>query len=209
MVIRLLLCAFLLIPWPTPAYQYAFPPEPLPVELSDEQNSTLERTGMVKGLQQDDNRGEAWLVMDLEIEPDRLWAVILAFQRYSDRVESMESSRLVKQDVLDDHQLIWVDYELARFWVSLNYRLVHEYWPAKSYLRWTLDPEHKNDLDSVDGYWHLQPHPTRPGWSRVYYGARLTAFDWLPNWVQNLLAQDGLDTTSHWLKGAVNDQNPL
>ena len=181
MSLRLLLCCLLLTSWPARAYQYAFPAEPRPIELTAEQNSVLER----------------------------LWALILAFQNYPDWIESMESAQVVKRGAFEEHRLIWVDYELARFWISLKYRLVHEYWPAKNYLRWTLDPDHVNDLDRVDGYWHLLPHPTRPGWSRVYYSAQLTTFDWLPDWVQNLLAEEGLDTTSRWLKDAVNEQNPL
>ena len=209
MSLRLLLCCLLLTSWPARAYQYAFPAEPRPIELTAEQNSVLERTGLVKGLEQEGNKGEAWLVLDLETGPDRLWALILAFQNYPDWIESMESAQVVKRGAFEEHRLIWVDYELARFWISLKYRLVHEYWPAKNYLRWTLDPDHVNDLDRVDGYWHLLPHPTRLGWSRVYYSAQLTAFDWLPDWVQNLLAEEGLDTTSRWLKDAVNEQNPL
>lgn len=202
---RLLLGCLFLITGPLGAYQFAFPPEPQPTVLTPQQQNDLAQTGLAKGLQQEDNKGEAWLVLDLPVEPRRLWPVILDFERYPDRVDSMRSAQVVKQSASEDRRLIWTDYELARFWVSLKYRLVHEYWPAKSYMRWTLDSDYANELNRVEGYWNLRPHPVKPGWSRVFYGARLTAFDWLPDWIQELLAQEGLDTTGRWLKEAAEE----
>ena len=106
---RLLLGCLLLITGPLGAYQFAFPPEPQPMALTPEQQDSLDQTGLAKGLQQEENKGEAWLVLDLPVEPEHLWPVILDFERYPHRVDSMRSALVVKQSVSEGRRLIWTE----------------------------------------------------------------------------------------------------
>ena len=62
--------------------------------------------------------------------------------------------------------------------------------PKKGAVTWQLDPDKTSDFVDVQGQWYVAKHPTKQGWSRVWY--RLVALPpWLPGPIVVQLCKTG------------------
>jgi hypothetical protein len=104
------------------------------------------------------------------------------------------------------------------YWISLEfyirYTLVGRNNNTKTsssprIITWTLDPNRtkENATDKTEmivkdcaGMWYIIPHPTKPGWSRVYYSTRVQFQEWVPPLLIRLWRNRALSMASLWIQ---------
>lgn len=64
--------------------------------------------------------------------------------------------RLISSPLVEDHQSWNLNDFFVKFaFVDIRYRVRHNFEPDKYYFYWALDPNYKNDLKHLEGYWRL------------------------------------------------------
>ena len=99
-----------------------------------------------------------------------------------------------------DHTEILVDFTLSAMMISVQYYIDHSYYPEQGYLTWTLDYSRQSDLDDSTGYWMVYPSPDDPSKSRVEYSVDIRVSGWIPGFVEDMLANQGLVDATKWMK---------
>ena len=84
--------------------------------------------------------------------------------------------------------------------VSIEYWIRHRYQPSEGWMTWTLDYRKHSDFDDSVGFWRVEPHPDKDGWSRVFYSADVRASGWVPAPIENAFATVGLKRATAWVK---------
>lgn len=67
-------------------------------------------------------------------------------------------------------------------------------------MTWTLDYDKTSDFDDVSGHWHLEDHPSKPEWTRVFYACDIKLSGAVPKPVVNFLSKTALKTATGWVK---------
>lgn len=63
-----------------------------------------------------------------------------------------------------------------------------------------MDYDKSSDFDDVSGHWHVEDHPTKPDWSRVFYACDVKLKGSVPGPVVNYLSKSALKTATSWVK---------
>jgi len=92
---------------------------------------------------------------------------------------------------------------------KFEYYLEHHAVKSKKTLLFFLDYDRSSDFNDMQGRWFLEEHPTKPGWTRVYYQCELKLWGYAPAIVKTLLTSKGLSSSIGWVKkesahGATN-----
>ena len=90
--------------------------------------------------------------------------------------------------------------KLGMMGVSLEYFIDHTYSAKNSVLTWTLDYSKLSDLIDSVGYWSAVPHPTKPGFTRLYYSVDAAFPSWVPGFIVNVLTSKALTDATGWVK---------
>lgn len=180
-----------LTPYPTPP--------PLP-ELSAEDRAQLEggepvlkqvRVDLTGGV---GGRGVA--VQDIHAEPGVVWDRITSFEKFPEWIDNVR----VCENYEVDGDKVRTRFVVGASLLTGEYYIEHTLRPDEGWLTWTLDYRRNSDLDDSVGYYRLEPHPDKPGWTRLYYSVDFQVKQWVPQFVQDMVAKRGLKTATEWVK---------
>mmetsp|Transcript_27954 Transcript_27954/g.83777 ORF Transcript_27954/g.83777 Transcript_27954/m.83777 type:complete len:282 (-) Transcript_27954:505-1350(-) len=132
-----------------------------------------------------DSGGRGTAVCDVAAPPDCVMKAVVGFDRYAGRLAQCSYSSVYgrSKNVMQRTETIKVHMKLAGGVKTFNCYYDHTYRPDKNLVTWTLDPDEKSDFVDVQGQWVVFKHPTKKGWSRVWYSAEVALPPWLPRLV--------------------------
>jgi hypothetical protein len=76
----------------------------------------------------------------------------------------------------------------------------HSYYSDRSSLTWRLDYDRTSDFQDVSGHWHVEPHPTLPRASRVFYACDIKLQGSVPGPILNYISKAALKQATGWVK---------
>ena len=173
---------------------------PTKTDLSSEEKAVLKKGDAVRKQVREGNGGRGIAIMDVSASSEEIWSVITDFKKYPEWIDQMSSSSIYATTPKSDHTEILVDFTLSAMMISVQYYIDHSYYPDKGYLTWTLDYSKLSDLDDSTGYWLVYPSPDDPNKSRVEYSVDLRVSGWIPGFVEDMLANQGLVDATKWMK---------
>jgi hypothetical protein len=183
----------LLIALAGPAAAAGLPPRPQLPALSAKETKKIEEGGVVVQLTLD-GKGGGFVtgIVDVAATPERIWQVLLAFERIPESTPSItQVDRYADGPGGNGVRLIDVGYLLEIGWVDVRYHVHHEVHPQEQYLVWCLDPARPNDIVETAGSFSTWPSPT-PGKTRFLYQTRVITGRAIPKWVEEDLSQSSL-----------------
>lgn len=83
---------------------------------------------------------------------------------------------------------------------NYEYFLEHHVKRKGGSLLFHLDYDQHSDFNDMQGKWYLEVHPTKPGWTRLYYQCDLALWGFAPEIVKKLLTSQGLASAIGWVK---------
>jgi len=170
---------------------------PPAIELSDADLAKLDRGKPVMvPIQDGDTGGRGMAVQDVAATPGVIWSRIQSFEHYPRWVNYV--SVCENYEVSGHH--IKTRFILKGLGFSYEYFIDHTYRPDLGYMTWTLDYDRQSDLDDSVGYWFVERHPTKEGWSRLYYSVELTLKKQMPEFIVEIATKKGLKEATGWVK---------
>lgn len=84
-------------------------------------------------------------------------------------------------------------------------------------MTWKLDYDKTSDFDDVSGHWHVEPHPSKPNASRVFYACDIKMNGSVPGPILNYISKAALKQATGWVKKesekaplpAVEEETPV
>jgi hypothetical protein len=149
--------------------------------------------------------GGGIIVQDIDAPVVTVWDIILSFEKYPQWVKQVKSCRpyLITED------RIKVEFNISVLGFGYGYYIDHIVTPSQHYMRWTLDYDRYSELDDVVGFWHATPHPTRPGWTRLYYSTSIKLNGWMPGFLRSFISSKGLKDATAWVKRVSEQGSPV
>lgn len=169
---------------------------PTQFDLSVAEKEALAAGKPVRKTIRGDGGGRGLAIIDVAAPPDVVWQRITDYPKYPKMVDNVTETEVYERK--GDH--IKARFILEGAGVSIEYFVDHTYRPKDGYMTWTLDYSRDSDLDDSVGFWRVSPHPDKAGHSRVYYSIDLRVGWWLPGFIENMLAKDGLTKSTEWVK---------
>ncbi len=140
--------------------------------------------------------GRGVSIMDVQATPEQVWKVIEDFGSYPSWIDNLEVCEIYSRT--GEH--IYVQFELKMMGFGVEYWIDHVYRPEKGSMTWQLDYSKHSDLDDSTGYWMVYPSPADPTKTRVEYTVDLRVGGWVPGFVEDVLANKGLEKATSWVK---------
>jgi len=158
--------------------------------LTKDQISRL-KAGEVVILDKDQSQG---------VETEHFIQAALYFSLPVDEVYKLLSNTLAQEKYLgklykvtsvEDHGS-WnkEDFTAKISFITINYRVQHNFQPDKYYFYWALDPTYKNQLKHLEGYWKLYKIDEKHTVAR--YGTIVNTSDLIPKSIQEYLTTKDL-----------------
>lgn len=169
---------------------------PAITKLSRTDLATLERGEAVRKQVKEKGAGRGIAIQDVAAPPSVVWGRILDWKRYPKMVDNVKTVEVYEEK--NDH--IKTRFVIGGFGFSVEYFIDHVYKPKKDYMTWTLDYDKKSELDDSVGYWVVKKHPSKEGYSRVFYSVRVQTSSFIPGFIEDMIAENGLVTATEWVK---------
>eukprot|EP00930_Biecheleria_cincta_P102413 TRINITY_DN94138_c0_g1_i1.p1 TRINITY_DN94138_c0_g1~~TRINITY_DN94138_c0_g1_i1.p1 ORF type:complete len:237 (-),score=41.24 TRINITY_DN94138_c0_g1_i1:101-811(-) len=145
--------------------------------------------------------GTGKAVIDVDAPTDVVWRQLLDFSSYPKKVNMLSNCEVYKREKDRKSERIFARFVSP---VLPGYKFVyhcdHTFEPAKQSITWTLDWNKKNDMDDVQGHWHVEPHPSNKDQSRVFYEVKLQAPRYLPRMVIDVLTKKAIQDATTWVR---------
>ena len=183
-------------PIPDPLDSHAPLEGPPVIELTAADEAQLDKSEPVFKQTEAGKGGGGVAIRDIEASPEEVWSRILDFDAYPEMIDSVKECEVYDRD----DSTIKTRIVVGAAGMKYEYNIDHTYDASKGHLSWTLDDSRKNDLSSSDGYWSVAPHPTKEGWTRVYYSVDVQVGRWVPGFVAKVLRSQGLKQATEWVK---------
>ncbi len=169
---------------------------PKVTKLSDAERKTLAGGEAVRKQVKEKGAGRGIAIQDVAAPPGVVWGRILNWKRYPKMVDNVKKVEVYEKK--DGH--IKTRFVVGGFGFSVEYFIDHTYRPKKDYMTWTLDYDKLSELDDSVGYWVVKPHPTKKGHSRVFYSVRVKTSSFVPGFIEDMIAENGLVKATEWVK---------
>jgi len=167
------------------------------MDLSADQLAQLDRgKAVMVQVNEGAGGGRGMSIQDVAAPPDAVWSRITSYEDYPKWVGPVAECK--NYEVAGDH--IKTRFLLKGLGFRVEYFIDHTYRPDQGFMTWTLDYARKSDLDDSVGYWFVQAHPTREGWTRLYYSVDVRMKGRVPKFVQDLITRKGLTEATAWVK---------
>jgi len=165
---------------------------------------TLARGEVWQSLQVEKGAATGQAVMDVDASPSVVWHQLTTFDSYTDKVPQVCTCEIYKRGfkatASSQVEQISVKYASKVFpGIKLTYHVEHTFDPAKSSITWTLDDEQINDIDEVEGHWHVEPHPSDSSKARLFYEVGLVAPGWLPSQAMDFFTKMSITDATSWV----------
>ena len=169
---------------------------PPPVDLDEAQRARLARGEAVLTQVEGESGGRGMAIQDIHAVPETIWGRIGDFRAYPRMVDHVRECEPYLRRGSD----VRVRFVVRVLGLRYEYFVRHVFRPEEGYVTWTLDYSRQSDLDDSVGYWFVTPHPTKPGWSRLFYSIEMRTRGWMPGFLRSLLAGRGLRDATGWVK---------
>jgi hypothetical protein len=94
------------------------------------------------------------------------------------------------------------DFIVKISFITINYRVEHDFQPDKYYFYWALDPSYHNDLKHLEGYWKLFKIDDKHTLAR--YGTIVNSSDLIPKSLQDALTRKDLPESMDAVKKYID-----
>jgi hypothetical protein len=168
-----------------------------PAEEASVLRGTLVTKPYVSGLK----AGTGIAVQLVRSPPSTVWRTLLAFREYPRMVTDVQSATVYSEDATKG---IGVAIRVGYGLIGLTTCLRHVYDEALSQLTWSLDEERKSSFRSNSGFWVVKDGPA-PGSSIVFYSCTVELDGFVPSWLNNFVAQQGIPRAVAWVKREAED----
>jgi ribosome-associated toxin RatA of RatAB toxin-antitoxin module len=169
---------------------------PVKTKLSSEDTATLKSGKPIMKQVKADGGGRGVAIMDIAADEKTVWSVITDFPSYPNWINQLSLCEVYKKE----GSQIYTRFIINAALMKVEYFINHTYSPEKGYITWELDYSRQSDLDDSTGYWMVYPSPLDPAKTRVEYSVDLRIKDWVPKFVQNMLANQGVEDATKWVK---------
>jgi hypothetical protein len=147
-------------------------------------------------------------VMDVEATPGVVWDQLFDFASYPEKAPKVSSETEVYKRETQKTSLMGgkVERTSVKFvspvqvGIKLTNHLDFTYDKSKNSATWQLDTAQKNDLDELQGHWHVERHPDDPRKARVFFEVGIVGPKWLPRWMMDKLMQRAINQATSWVK---------
>lgn len=168
-----------------------------------EQGNLWTKTAEVSGF------GRGYGVQDIAAPREVIWKHVVDLRGYVGKAPKLTSLNVYSSERRGDQGGLQEVIEKAVYKVNVlpgygyEYFVEHHASPAQSTLVFFLDYEHCSDIEDMMGKWYLQEHPTKQGWTRVFYQLDLKPWGHVPSVLKSFAASRGLHSTIGWVKDAT------
>lgn len=140
-------------------------------------------------------------VRDMAAPPDLVFRQISDLEGYVGKVPMLSSLKTYSKEKSRQFTTEKAAY-IVRVVPGYNfeYYVEHRASSKTGVLLFFLDYDRYSDFNDLQGKWYLEPHPTKPGWTRVFYQCDLKLFGYAPKIVKTLLTSKGLSSAISWVK---------
>lgn len=140
-------------------------------------------------------------VRDMAAPPDLVFRQISDLEAYVGKVPMLSSLKIYSKEKNRQFTTEKATY-IVRVIPGYNfeYYVEHRASPKNGVLMFFLDYDRFSDFNDMQGKWYLEPHPTKTGWTRVFYQCDLKLFGYAPKIVKTLLTSKGLSSAISWVK---------
>lgn len=170
--------------------------------LSADELRQLEAGSLVLRQEEDSTRGKGLAIRDMHATPDDVMTELLDFSNYKKKVAMCSKSIVYGTSSLSGgKEQVKVEMSstiLPGF--SFNCYFDHTVDRKRKSLIWSLDYDRKSDVDDIKGMWYVEKHPTKPGWSRVFYQIDMRLRYRIPSVLYRALAKSSLSSAVSWVK---------
>lgn len=189
-----------------PRFEFDGKPE---VELTADDLKHIDSGELWTQSREEDEIGRGIGIRDIAAPPDVVFDQISDYEGYVGKVPMLYSLKSYSKESQDG-----VDIEKSTYLVKVipgyyyEYYLEHRASKSKGVLVFFLDYERHGDFNDMQGKWYLEPHPTKTGWTRVYYQCDLKLWGYAPKIVKTLLTSKGLSSSISWVKRESEKRAP-
>lgn len=169
-------------------------PTPLPLSAADTAALVAGKPVYKQQRYASGDGGRGVAIFDVHATEATVWGTILDFGAYPKMVDKVEQCGTYERVGNE----IYVRFKLSV--LGVEYFIHHSYRPEAGYLTWQLDYRRTSDLDDSVGYWLVHPATGHDGYTRVEYTVDLRASGWVPDFVQKMLMERGVEDATTWLK---------
>lgn len=141
-------------------------------------------------------RGEA--VQLVAAPPETIWAAILDYPRYPERVGSVESAVVYERQ----GDVFFVDMKSSVVGVETVIYSRNELHRDEGWMAWGLDRRRTSDVKDIAGYWRVEAVSADPPLSRLEHATEL-AISGVPGFVVKYLTGKALVDGVAWVKTAA------
>lgn len=146
--------------------------------------------------------GKVICVQDIAAPKQAVWNQILRLDEYEKKVPKVVKSRNYQVQRHRDGKFTMKTHQKLGVLPGYSYEnfYEHTYAPKKDSLTWHLDYNRKSDFDDVAGHWHLEEHPKKPGFTRVFYACDVKVQSAVPGPVLKFISKSALRQATAWVK---------
>lgn len=174
---------------------------PAALTLTAAEQARLDKGEVVSRSQRTEQGGGGQAVQVVQAAASDVWAVILDYDQYPKRVDSVVSAHIYERQ----GEVYFVDMKSSVMGFSTviysRNRVTHES-PTLGWLAWSLDYRRTSDVKDMAGYWRVEQIQADPPRTRIEQGTEL-AIDNVPGFVTGYLTKQSLVDGLAWVKAAA------
>lgn len=175
------------------------------VSLSGQDLAKIDSGALYTSVTEEEGVGKGIGIQDIAAPPDVIFGQIADLGSYVGKVPTLRSCNVYSSKKVGGPMSSEV-VEKASYLVrvvpgyNLEYYVEHIAAQSKNTLVFFLDYSRYSDIDDLMGKWYLEEHPTRPGWTRLYYQCYVKPWGYIPSVVRSYVTKSGLTTAVGWVK---------
>lgn len=171
-------------------------------ELSAAELETLAAGKLVMRQEEDPTRGKGLAVRDMAAKPEDVMQELVDFKNYAKKVSMCSKSTVYARSGAGrgkERVKVEMSSTILPGWY-FNCYFDHTVDVKGRSMIWSLDYDKRSDLDDVQGMWYVAPHPSKEGWSRVYYQIDMRLRYKVPGVLYRALSKSSLSSAVSWVK---------
>jgi len=174
---------------------------PTTIKLGSSEEKVLDAGDLWYATEREGNVGSGRAVVDVAAPTDVIWGQLLDFNAYAGKVPKVSKCEIYERRKEGRTERIYAHFVSPLLpGYKFEYYCDHTYEPSKNSLTWSLDYDKVSDFEDVQGHWHVERHPTKPDWSRVFYEVQLLAPPYLPSVLVNILTTKAIKDATAWVR---------
>ena len=161
--------------------------------LSLEEEIRLGQRGVVERQRRKGRVGDAIIVVDSKLSEADIWENLSDVRRWSSLMRGVKSSTIRETR---RYGSVRAHFKVTKLRLPANV----VFRPTSSTILFDLDKDCRNiALDSLKGFWHIEPSPNGQNLTRVWLAASVAACAIVPNVAIDYVASKALRRATNWL----------